>query len=251
MVLLIIIIDLILYVPDTLPYVGNFTFHSAFVGYGVSSGVESIRAIILILIILFGLAFLYLEIKGAVYMRQTIENIMESKFTKFEKMSVIVELFIDNLDYLHYLFVVFLTIMGIFNPFFDSLVLVLELFRRSETFFIILKAIKETMDQLCVVLLINLILTYILACILYYYYGSGAYIVNCRTFYYCFVFALSIGFKTDPGFVGLYDQDKLFQNYSTVAFTDVLMNFFYLFIIKVIMDQVIGAIIVDKFAQIR
>jgi hypothetical protein len=31
---------------------------------------------------------------------------------------------------------------------------VLELFRRSETFFIILKAIKETMDQLCVVLLI-------------------------------------------------------------------------------------------------
>lgn len=35
-----------------------------------------------------------------------------------------------------------LATLGIFNPLFDSLVLVLELFRRSETFFIILKAIK-------------------------------------------------------------------------------------------------------------
>lgn len=144
-----------------------------------------------------------------------------------------------------------LAILGIFNPFFDSLVLVLELFRRSETFFIILKAIKETMDQLCVVLLINLILTYILASILYFYYGSGNYYQNCSTLYYCFIFALSIGFKADAGFVGLYDSTLLGNNFVGVSFWDVLVNFSYLFIIKVIMDQVIGAIIVDKFAQIR
>jgi hypothetical protein len=29
------------------------------------------------------------------------------------------------------------------------------------------------------------------------------------------------------------------------------MNFVYLFIIKVIIDQIIGAIMVDKFAEIR
>ena len=144
-----------------------------------------------------------------------------------------------------------LAILGIFNPLFDSLVLVLELFRRSETFFIILKAIKETMDQLCVVLLINLILTYILASILYFYYGSGDYADNCQTLYYCFIFALSIGFKADAGFVGLYDGTYLENNFATVTFWNVLVNFSYLFIIKVIMDQVIGAIIVDKFAQIR
>jgi hypothetical protein len=160
-------------------------------------------------------------------------------------------LLLENLDYLHYFFTMLLAVLGIFNPFFDSLVLVLELFRRSETFFIILKAIKETMDQLCVVLLINTILTYILASILYFYYGSRDYSVNCGTLYYCFVFALSIGFKQDAGFVGLYDGDYLANNYSTVSFWDVLVNFSYLFIIKVIMDQVIGAIIVDKFAQIR
>ncbi len=107
------------------------------------------------------------------------------------------------------------------------------------------------MDQLCVVLLINLILTYILASILYFYYGSGDYSANCGTLYYCFIFALSIGFKADAGFVGLYDQDYLQSNFSTVTFWNVLVNFSYLFIIKVIMDQVIGAIIVDKFAQIR
>lgn len=108
------------------------------------------------------------------------------------------------------------------------------------------------MDQLCVVLLINLILTFILASILYFYYGSRAdYSANCATLYYCFVFSLSIGFKTDQGFVGLYDGDYFGTNYETVSIWDVLVNFCYLFIIKVIMDQVIGAIIVDKFAQIR
>lgn len=107
------------------------------------------------------------------------------------------------------------------------------------------------MDQLCVVLLINLILTYILASILYFYYGNTDYQANCATLYYCFIFALSIGFKADAGFVGLYDGNKLADNFSTVSFWDVLVNFSYLFIIKVIMDQVIGAIIVDKFAQIR
>lgn len=108
------------------------------------------------------------------------------------------------------------------------------------------------MDQLCVVLLINLILTYILASILYFYYGTRQdYSANCGTLYYCFVFSLSIGFKTDAGFVGLYDGDYFSSNYETVSLLDVLVNFCYLFIIKVIMDQVIGAIIVDKFAQIR
>jgi hypothetical protein len=108
------------------------------------------------------------------------------------------------------------------------------------------------MDQLCVVLLINLILTYILASILYFYYGSRQdYIANCGTLYYCFVFALSIGFKADAGFVGLYDGDRIGNNFNEVTILDVLVNFSYLFIIKVIMDQVIGAIIVDKFAQIR
>jgi len=108
------------------------------------------------------------------------------------------------------------------------------------------------MDQLCVVLLINLILTYILASILYFYYGSRLdYQANCGTLYYCFAFALSIGFKTDAGFVGEYDSNYFSNNFASVSFWDVLVNFSYLFIIKVIMDQVIGAIIVDKFAQIR
>jgi len=65
------------------------------------------------------------------------------------------------------------------------------------------------------------------------------------------VFALSIGFKADAGFVGYKDEENLDQNFVNVTFLDVLVNFSYLFIIKVIMDQVIGAIIVDKFAQIR
>jgi hypothetical protein len=46
----------------------------------------------------------------------------------------------------------------------------------------------------------------------------------------------------------VYTQIKIYKDRIE---GDVLVNFSYLFIIKVIMDQVIGAIIVDKFAQIR
>lgn len=61
------------------------------------------------------------------------------------------------------------------------------------------------MDQLCVVLLINLILTYILASIMYYYFAKSDYPVPCETLYNCFVFTLSVSFKADPGIAGYND----------------------------------------------
>lgn len=157
----------------------NFTFYSIFLSYGSFGILEPTRAATLFIIVVLSAFFLYLEIRGAVYMQETIKGIIDSDVKRIEKLKVILSLFVENLDYLHYFFTMMLAVLGIFNPLFDSLVLVLELFRRSETFFIILKAIKETMDQLCVVLLINLILTYILASILYFYYGSGDYKQNC------------------------------------------------------------------------
>ena len=47
------------------------------------------------------------------------------------------------------------------------------------------------------------------------------------------------------------DEDTILSTYTTAKFEDVLLNFIYLLIIKVIIEQIIGAIIVDKFASLR
>ena len=66
------------------------------------------------------------------------------------------------------------------------------------------------------------------------------------------MFSLDNGFKADAGLVGFTDdEDTILNDFLSVNILDVTVNFVYLFIIKVIIDQIIGAIMVDKFAQMR
>ena len=82
---------------------------------------------------------------------------------------------------------------------------------------------------------------------MYYYYSDPADpanspFSNCSNLYYCFMINLDNGFKQDPGVVG---------NENFVTFSNVLVNFSYLFVIKLLLGEIVGAIIVDKFAEIR
>lgn len=81
--LLLILFDLIIYVPDTLPFVQNFTFYSIFLSYGTNVGLGQVRAAILFLIVVLSGLFLFLEIKGAIYMRQTVSEILDSEASRF------------------------------------------------------------------------------------------------------------------------------------------------------------------------
>ncbi len=58
-----------------------------------------------------------------------------------------------------------------------------------------------------------------------------------------------MGFKQDAGIVGETNSDV--NAFVDAKFGDVLLNFVYLFIIKLIISEIIGAIIVDKFADMR
>ena len=58
-------------------------------------------------------------------MQETCLDIYESEDGRWQKVKRLGSLFLSNLDYLHYFFVMVLAIFGIFNPLFDSLVLVL------------------------------------------------------------------------------------------------------------------------------
>lgn len=85
----------------------------------------------------------------------------------------------DNLTYFHYVVALFLCVLTIFNPFFDAVLLLVELYRRSETFSAIVDAITATLDQLLVVMLFTLICTYVLTTFLYYYRASRDYPDQC------------------------------------------------------------------------
>jgi hypothetical protein len=56
----------------------------------------------------------------------------------------------------------------------------------------------------------------------------------------------------DGGITSYTDSsDTILTVFATEPFQDILINFVYLFIIKVIIEQIIGAIIIDKFAALR
>ena len=101
-------------------------------------------------------------------------------------------------------------------------------------------------------MLLTLVCTYILTSIIYYYAASAQFPAECATLYYCLVFSLDNGFRADAGLVGYTDdEDTILTDFLEKNFADVLINFVYLFVIKVMIDQIIGAIMVDKFAEIR
>ena len=157
-----------------------------------------------------------------------------------------------NLTYFYYGVIVIITILSMFNPFFDALLLIAELNRRSETFAATISAISATLDQLLVVLMFMFISTYVLTGILYYDRAAAQFPVECATLYNCFVFSVDVGFKQDAGLAGYVDDsDTLFTAYANENLGEILINFTYLFIIKVIIEQIIGAIIVDKFVALR
>lgn len=63
------------------------------------------------------------------------------------------------------------------------------------------------------------------------------------------MYAIDKGFKADPGVVGKTLGD--INTFTDALVGDVILNFTYLFVIKLIISEIIGAIIVDKFADMR
>lgn len=82
------------------------------------------KAILLVISILLSLIFFGLEIRGAVYMKEAITKIVESKYTTWEKTKSILKLVNDNPSYLYYFFAFIVLILSLFNPFFDAVLLV-------------------------------------------------------------------------------------------------------------------------------
>jgi len=78
------------------------------------------------------------------------------------------------------------------------------------------------------------IATYILTSIIYYYYGEAVYPDACTNLYFCFMFSLDQGFKQDAGVVSETNSDK--ESFVNAQFSDVILNFIYLFIIKLIIS---------------
>ena len=68
--------------------------------------------------------------------------------------------------------------------------------------------------------------------------------------YGCLCFGLDISIKQDSGILG-YNDDDIQTQYQDYSIWNMLFDILTLFVLVVIVEQVLGAIIVDKFAQIR
>lgn len=234
MIVTIAILDFVILTEVVLDFVKDFTFHSIFEGYADFVTMTTVKGLFIIAALIMAVIFFALEIKGAVYMKEAIAKLLNSDFTVWQKTRVISKLTYDNLSYFYYLLAFVLLILGVFNPFFDAVILVAELFKRNQTFSIILKAITETLDQLLITLLVLVIATYILTSIIYFYYGPTVYSTICTNLYFCFMFSLDQGFKQDAGMVASTNSDV--YTFVDATFTDVIINFIYLFIIKLIIS---------------
>lgn len=196
--------------------------------------------------------FFVFEIIGAVYIKRKMREIHnDPALTRWDGFKAHLILIFNNIGYYYYFFTSAILIIGMFSPFFDTILLIVELFKQNETFFEIGKAIKESMMQLLVVLLIFIISNYILLVLIYFIYSTEY--ASCQgSLFSCLSFGLDIALKTDFGVIGVNDNpNTLTTDFITDNIFNVLFDFVYLFIIKIIIEQVLGAIIVDKFAQIR
>lgn len=255
LVLVMNILDIIIFHGDQIPFIQNFNFYSRIAAYTATSdtATEEILEIIVQLTALgVSIAFYAIEIIGAVYLRGKIEEIVNNpKLTFWGKLKARIKLIMTNLNYSYYLLTTVLLLLGMFCPFFDTIVLIVEAFRQNETFFEIGKAIVESMGQLAVVLLILIISNYILVVFVYFRYNS-AYAPCSGTLYSCLSFGVDTALKTDFGIVGYNDSpNTILSDFLGDTIFDVLFDLVYLFVIKIVIEQVMGAIIVDKFAQIR
>jgi hypothetical protein len=198
------------------------------------------------------LTFYIYEIIGAVYLKRKIKEITsDDKLSFFGKFKELAKLTYNNLGYNYYLLTSILLLIAMFCPFFDTILLIIELFKQNETFFEIGTAIQESMGQLLVVLLIFFISNYILLLFVYFTYNAS-YEPCSHSLFACLSFGLDVALKTDFGVVGYNDNPQtITTDFLNSTIFEVLFHFVYLFIIKIIVEQVLGAIIVDKFAQIR
>ena len=100
-----------------------------------------------------------------------------------------------------------------------------------------------------VVVLIYILSVYAFVIVIYFAYANK--FQPCTgTLYSCLCFGLDISLKQDPGILG-YNDDDILNSYQDYGIQNMLFDIVMLFVLVVIVEQVLGAIIVDKFAQIR
>lgn len=112
-------------------------------------------------------------------------------------------------------------------------------------------AVVQTLLQVLVMLLIYTILAYMLT-VFVYFSEPGVYKPCEGKFYTCLSFSLMFGLISDLGVVSYNDDPAtLLTTFMDDTVINVLFDFVYLFVLKIVVGQVLGAIIIDKFAQIR
>ena len=74
------------------------------------------------------------EWTGAMYMIDETKKLFNRPLSKTQRFTELMKLLYRNLSYLYYFLTTLVLFLGMFNPIFDSIILVIELFKQSESF---------------------------------------------------------------------------------------------------------------------
>lgn len=107
----------------------------------------------------------------------------------WKKFVAFFKLLYDNLSYLYYYLTTIVLFLSLFNPIFDSIILIIEMFKQLDMFLEIGKAIKESFLNLMVVVLIYILSVYTFVIVIYFVYVDK-YQPCTGTLYSCLCFGL-------------------------------------------------------------
>jgi len=118
------ILNFVLLTEEALVFFQDFSFYSVFNGYMTFVTVSNIKAVFVVMSLIMSVVFFVLEIYGAVYIKDAVRKILDAEATRWQKTVAIAKLMYNNLSYLYYMFAFIILLFGVFNPFFDAIILV-------------------------------------------------------------------------------------------------------------------------------
>jgi inositol 1,4,5-triphosphate receptor type 1 len=141
---------------------------------------------------------------------------------------------------------------GMYNSFHLTYLIV-----RSETARNVLLSVWSPISRILMTILLFMILEYYFTLIIFNFYSQDTDLVeNCTSMYKCFFVVLDQTFKASGGIGGylgngyhsLADDgiDTSVFNFGRIGF-----DLFFYFVLLIILIQIIGGIIIDKFGELR
>jgi hypothetical protein len=151
---------------------------------------------------------------------------------------------------LYYIVYLLLLLLGIFNPW-PIIVLLYDFFVNVNEARQLVGSIYFSFSRLAAIVFLLVAINYLFTIVVYFTTRYQNYDPACSSFLGCLGMIYDQTYKLGGGFVSgaNVDLDPLDQSYYKIE--TIVFDFVYIFLVAVIIEELVGAVIVDTFLQIR